>query len=242
MTGNVVHGRKHITSGQNQFNTLCNLRDNSTVEVSFRGENKVEENLFTIDDKWVTNKRNSRKCKRSNIEKMKLNGTGISEYGDETSVMVKINAGNFNSSLNLNFSSVMSNLLEEEQRNSCKISTTPPERSAGTSASSNLSQSVCPEIGKDMLDSQDQELLSILEELQIPDHNLLLERSVNISATRITGYFCFDTVFNLSNRVLTDLEIQVLEKGLDFALIQRKLMNKSYNKILQIFKEECTQS
>ena len=93
-----------------------------------------------------------------------------------------------------------------------------------------------------MLDSQDQELLSILEELQIPDHNLLLERSVNISATRITGYFCFDTVFTLSNRVLTDLEIQVLEKGLDFALIQRKLMNKSYNKILQIFKEECTQS
>ena len=93
-----------------------------------------------------------------------------------------------------------------------------------------------------MLDSQDQELLSILEELQIPDHNLLFERSVNISATRITGYFCFDTVFTLSNRVLTDLEIQVLEKGLDFALIQKKLMNKSYNKILQIFKEECTQS
>ena len=30
---------------------------------------------------------------------MKLNDTGISEYGDETSVMVKINAGNFNSSL-----------------------------------------------------------------------------------------------------------------------------------------------
>ena len=82
MTGNVVHGRKHIASGQNQFNTLCNLRDNSTVEVSLRGENKVKENVFTIDDKWVTNKRNSLKCKRSNIEKMKLNGTGISEYGD----------------------------------------------------------------------------------------------------------------------------------------------------------------
>ena len=154
---------------------------------------------------------------------MKLNGTGISEYGDETSVMVKINAGNFNSSLNLNFSSVMSNLLEEEQHNSCKISTTPPERSAGTSASSSLSQSVCPEIGKDMLDSQDQELFSILEELQISDHILPLERSVNISATRIAGYFCPDTVFNLSNRVLTDLEVKVLKKGLDFALIQRKI-------------------
>ena len=102
MTGNVVHGRKHITSGHNQFNTLCNLRDNSTVEVSFRGENKVEENLFTIDDKWVTNERNRRKCKRSNIEKMKLNGTGISEYGHEKCGMIKNNVGSFNSSLNLN--------------------------------------------------------------------------------------------------------------------------------------------
>ena len=32
-----------------------------------------------------------------------------------------------------------------------------------------------------------------------------------------------DTVFNLSRRVLTDTEIKVLEKGLDFAQIQKKL-------------------
>ena len=66
-------------------------------------------------------------------------------------------------------------------------------------------------------------MFSILEELQTPDHDLLLERSVNISATRITNYFCSDTVFNLSDKVLTDLEIKVLEKGLDFAPIQRKI-------------------
>ena len=42
---------------------------------------------------------------------MKLNGTGISKYGDEKSGVVKNNVGNFNS-LNLNFSSIMSNLLE----------------------------------------------------------------------------------------------------------------------------------
>ena len=30
-------------------------------------------------------------------------------------------------------------------------------------------------------------------------------------------------MFNLSNKVLTDLEIKVLEKGLDFAPIQRKI-------------------
>ena len=70
---------------------------------------------------------------------------------------------------------------------------------------SNSSKSVCPEIGKYMLDSKDQELLSIFGKLQTPDHNLPLERSVNIGATRITGYFCSDAVFNLNNRVLTDL-------------------------------------
>ena len=98
------------------------------------------------------------------------------------------------------------------------------------------SQSVCPEIGKDMLDSQDQELLSILEELQIPNHNLPLGRSVNISATQITSYFCFDTVFNVSNRVLTDIEIKVLEKGLDFAPIQREINEP---KLRQNFAEFC---
>ena len=121
----------------------------------------------------------------------------------------------------------MSNLLEEEQRNSYKISTTPPERSADTSVSSNSSQSVCSEISKDMLNSQDQELLSILEELQTSDHNLPPERSVNISATRITGYFCSDTVFNLSNRVPTDIEIEVLEKVLILLPYREKLMNQS---------------
>ena len=148
------------------------------MEILPKAENKVEEKLFTVDDKYVTNERNSRQCKRSNIEKIKLNGIGISEYGVEKAVLLKL----MFSTLNLNFSNVMSRLLEEEQRSSCKISTTPPERSADTSVSSNSSQSVCLEINKDILDSQDQELLSILKELQISDCNLPFERSVNINA------------------------------------------------------------
>ena len=147
------------------------------MEILPKAENKVEEKLFTVDDKDVTNERNSRQCKRSNIEKIKLNGIGISEYGVEKAVLLKL----MFSTLNLNFSNVMSRLLEEEQRSSCKISTTPPERSADTSVSSNSSQSVCLEINKDILDSQDQELLSILKELQISDCNLPFERSVNIN-------------------------------------------------------------
>ena len=40
---------------------------------------------------------------------------------------------------------------------------------------------------------------------------------------RLQGCFCSDTVFNLSRKVLTDTEIRILEKGLDFAPIQNKI-------------------
>ena len=46
---------------------------------------------------------------------------------------VKNNVDNFNSSLNLNFSNIISNLLEEEQCNPYKMSITLPERTADTS-------------------------------------------------------------------------------------------------------------
>ena len=36
------------------------------------------------------------------------------------------------------------------------------------------------------------------------------------SSERIKGYFCLDTVFNLSKKVLSQTEISVLEKGLGF--------------------------
>ena len=36
------------------------------------------------------------------------------------------------------------------------------------------------------------------------------------SNERLKGYFCSDTVFNLSNKVLSQTEISVLEKGLEF--------------------------
>ena len=39
----------------------------------------------------------------------------------------------------------------------------------------------------------------------------------------MTGFFCYETVCNLSDAVLTDIEIKILEKGLDFAPIQEKI-------------------
>ena len=40
---------------------------------------------------------------------------------------------------------------------------------------------------------------------------------------RLVGCFCSDTVFNLSKKLLTDTEIRVLEKCLDFSPIQNKI-------------------
>ena len=41
--------------------------------------------------------------------------------------------------------------------------------------------------------------------------------------SRIEGHFCSDAVFNLSRRILTETEIKVLEKSLNFAPIQNKI-------------------
>ena len=43
------------------------------------------------------------------------------------------------------------------------------------------------------------------------------------SQSRLTGHFCLNTVFNLSQKVLSDTEIKILKKGLDDAPIQNKV-------------------
>ena len=43
----------------------------------------------------------------------------------------------------------------------------------------------------------------------------------------ISGYPCSATVFNLSKKVLLDMEIEIFEKRLDYAPIQNKIIEKS---------------
>ena len=65
-------------------------------------------------------------------------------------------------------------------------------------------------------------MLDILEELGNVEK--AKEHDVNVtSLDRLRGDFCSDTIFNLSDRVLSDAEMKLLEKGLDFAPIQRKI-------------------
>ena len=55
------------------------------------------------------------------------------------------------------------------------------------------------------------------------DNFIHKKKNVTTTDNRLSGYFCSETIFNLSNRVLTDTEIKVLEERLDFAPIQKKL-------------------
>ena len=70
------------------------------------------------------------------------------------------------------------------------------------------------------LTSQDRELISVADELQ---NISVTGPSNNTDTTRLTGCFCLKTVFNHTNRALSDAESKVLEKGLGYAPSQNKI-------------------
>ena len=72
-----------------------------------------------------------------------------------------------------------------------------------------------------MLSTQDMEVLAISEELESHANANCTgyEHKYNTDDSKTKGYFFSDTVFNLSNKVLREDEMKVLEKGLDFAPI-----------------------
>ena len=81
------------------------------------------------------------------------------------------------------------------------------------------------------------ELLEILEKLQNSNGTISSDSSCHvIPDKRLKGCFCSDTAFNLSGRVLSESEIKVLEKGLDFVPFQRKVNEPE---LRRDFKEFC---
>ena len=72
------------------------------------------------------------------------------------------------------------------------------------------------------LDDYDEEILSIFEDLQFQRNPVQSQSQISVPSVRtrqcrLSGSFVSDRVFNISLKVLTDTEIKVLEKGLDFA-------------------------
>ena len=113
------------------------------------------------------------------------------------------------------------------------METTPPTLCTNSSECQNSSCSLVESNETEFFSTQDRELASILEDLENIDNN----REANATEkNRLSGYFCSDTIFNLSRKVLTDSEIKVLEKGLDYALIQSKINEPE---LRNDFKEFC---
>ena len=137
----------------------------------------------------------------------------------------KVGAKNGKRSVDLE--AIKKTLLSTEASKSSNVSNTPPDVCVDTSLSHNSSNFVSGTTESEpvMLSTQDMEVLEILEELESKanDNFTGCEHKYNTDDSRMKGYFCSDTVFNLSNKVLTEEEIKVLEKGLDFAPIQRKV-------------------
>ena len=117
---------------------------------------------------------------------------------------------------------IKSLLIKDEKLNSSRIATSPPKIINNTSIVSNSSDSFSKSGDFQTFDKQDRELLYILKEFGNVEK--AKEHDVNVTSLGcLRGHFCFDTIFNLSHRVLSDAEIKVLEKELDFAPIQRKI-------------------
>ena len=56
-----------------------------------------------------------------------------------------------------------------------------------------------------------------------------------MDSDRISSFFCSDTVFNLSKKVLSYMEIKVLEKGLDYTPIQNKINEQDLRRDIEDF-------
>ena len=101
-------------------------------------------------------------------------------------------------------------LFQDENLNSSRIQTFCPARVTNNSTSRNKSFISENMIDLDFLSSQDEDLVNILGELQ----NRMEVSRDNIteitSSNRLKGYFCSDTIFNLSHRVLPDAQIKNL--------------------------------
>ena len=135
------------------------------------------------------------------------------------------------------------------------VDTCPPVLSTNTSISENTSASCMTDGPRREVASKsnsvsrlDEEWLSILVDLQNDDSkedfavgnsvvrsdDLLTKATINDEG-HLAGSFCSKTVFNLSHRALTDIEIQVLEKGLDFSPVQRSLNEPELRKDFEEF-------
>ena len=113
-------------------------------------------------------------------------------------------------------------LKKDENLNSSRIATYPRKIVNNTSIVSSSTNPFRKSGDFEAFDTEDREWLDILEDLANVES--AKEHDVNVTSLgRLKRQFCSKTIFNLSHKVLSDAEIKVLEKGLDFAPIKKKI-------------------
>ena len=94
-------------------------------------------------------------------------------------------------------------LIKDENLNSSRIATYPPKIVNNTSIVSNSSNSFRKLGDFETFDTEDCELIYILEDLCNAESAKELDANVT-SLSRLKRQFCSNTIFNLSHRVLSD--------------------------------------
>ena len=120
-------------------------------------------------------------------------------------------------------------LLASKKINSFNSGTYPPDLCTNSTVLSNSSNSQISQNDVNVFFSQDKELLSILQDLQQNSSS-----ETNSSSKRIGGYFSSDAVFDLSSKEI-DIEINILEKGLNFAPVSNKINEPELRKDFEEF-------
>ena len=128
------------------------------------------------------------------------------------------------------FAKIYKELLDCDESISSDLDRSPPNLCTKLAEVSNSSNLVTSQKEFTELSSQDEDLISILEDLPRNE----MPGNINTSS-RIQGCFCSDTVFNLSKKFLSETEKKVLEKGLDFVPIQNKVNEPELRKDFEEF-------
>ena len=116
---------------------------------------------------------------------------------------------------NINFSDLFKALKEEEKKVLCGAET--PVESSSTAGKINTLKN---DTTLHFLDSGNEELVNVLQSFET---DKTPKKAAKVINERLEGYFCSESVFNLSKKVLTKTEIHVLQKGLDFAPTPTKI-------------------
>ena len=182
-----------LTSGIENHLNCVSFYENKALKLE-------KQEQMSIDNMWITGNREERKKKRSyaevtcNREKVKVNDSGEEKTWSNRQ-RVNILGNKF---ANVNFSDIYQDLLRDEKSNSSRI-VSPPKICVNTSSSCNNSNQTKSINTSVFLDSQYQDILKILEELQCTgEDGTTLHNNISsncVYESRIEGHFCSDAVF-----------------------------------------------